>query len=66
MVVGHELQLVVRTQAGEKVVSRQHRSGDGAQSLEPGMAVRLEFAAGTAFLLALASAAESDPGTNGP
>jgi spermidine/putrescine ABC transporter ATP-binding subunit len=62
MVVGHELQLVVRTQAGEKVVSRQHRSGDGAQPLEPGMAVSLEFAAGAAFLLALATAAESDQG----
>jgi spermidine/putrescine transport system ATP-binding protein len=66
MVVGHELQLVVRTQAGEKVVSRQPRTGDGAQSLEPGMAVSLRFAAGAAFLLALETTAESDPGTNGP
>jgi hypothetical protein len=60
MVAGPELQLVVRTQTGEKVVSRQHRSGDGASQLEPGMEVSLEFTPRAGFLLSPATAVPPD------
>ena len=60
MVVGPELQLVVRTQTGEKVVSRQHRAGEGAQPLEPGIEVSLEFTPRAGFLLSPATAVQPD------
>jgi spermidine/putrescine transport system ATP-binding protein len=63
MVAGPELQLVVRMQTGEKVVSRQHRSGDGASQLEPGTEVSLEFTPRAGFLLSPATAASPDQET---
>jgi spermidine/putrescine ABC transporter ATP-binding subunit len=69
MVVGHELQLVVETSSGAKVVSRQSRTDTGAEAaLEPGSPVRLRIAPGAAIVLGAvqpaqfaAAAAETTP-----